>query len=114
MKSYLCVGGPHAGMKYKIDGHHFSVPINMPKMADALPADLRSLKDFEKWASTPTTVETVTYKEEKFYTPQGSITFWVPDGQTSYETMVLLLEGYGKIEEQRKVLAKALKKHSHP
>lgn len=85
MKSYLCVGGPHAGQKYEAGKRtHFSVPIKTESTAEG----------FHSKADASSVVETITYIEETFHTHQGPITFWIPLGQTWYETMVLLMEGY--------------------
>lgn len=84
MKSYLCVGGPHAGQKYDIKGNHFNVPIK--KAGSTLSTSPNDL--------VVETVETMTYVEETFHTHQGDITFWIPLGQTWFETMTLLLEAY--------------------
>jgi len=82
MKSYLCVGGPCAGQKYDTPRSRFEVPINpKPPLGGGSGVD-------------PVVVKSVTYVEETFHTAQGAITFWVPQGQSWFDTMVLLLEAY--------------------
>lgn len=84
MNSFLCVGGPHAGQKYDTGGRdHFTVPerINTTPLSPGA-------------ADEKTIVKTITYRQEIFHTATGSIMFWVPEGQTWFETMTLLLEGY--------------------
>ncbi len=34
------------------------------------------------------------YRAEKFFTPQGDVTFWVPRDQTPLQTITVLLECY--------------------
>lgn len=87
MKSYLCVGGPHAGQKYDTRRDHFTVPIRTYEAAELE-------GPFNIPINGSVSVKTVTYREETFQTAQGWITFWVPEGQTWFETMTLLLEGY--------------------
>ena len=42
----------------------------------------------------PVKVEFADYREETFYTPQGDVSFWVPEGQTLLDTITMLLESY--------------------
>lgn len=85
MKSYLCVGGPLAGQKYDAQGNYFKVPINKPPIASVPIANV---------PDGPVDIEVIYYIEETFHTAHGSIMFWIPQGQTWFETMTLLLEGY--------------------
>lgn len=80
MKSYLCVGGPLAGQKYDAPGNNFKVPIQ------------ESASTSEIYDNV--VIKTITYIEETFRTHQGDITFWIPQGQTWFDTMILLLDGY--------------------
>ena len=81
----LCVGGPLSGQRYEVaGGAGFTVPV-------APPLDLRTIgpamPDVVK-------VEFARYREERFHTPQGDVSFWTPTDQTPLETITLLLESY--------------------
>ncbi|MGH6923623.1 MAG: hypothetical protein ACRED5_07775 [Propylenella sp.] len=87
-KSMLCVGGPRAGRRYAVlHGSGFRVPIK----SDVPENDPRS----PEWQpNKPVKVEFADYREETFHTPQGDVSFWVPEGQTPLETIKALLETY--------------------
>jgi hypothetical protein len=84
-KSMLCVGGPEAGRRYHAArGSGFRVAVRGPlpplNLSEAVAAEVSH--------------EIVSYRAEYFHTPQGDVTFWVPEGQTPLETMTILLECY--------------------
>lgn len=88
LKSMLCVGGPRDGQRMDSQvGSGFVVPTSKP-----LPPTLGNLYP------TKVEVEFTKYKAEFFNTPQGELSFWVPENQTPLETMTRLLESY---EQQR-------------
>jgi hypothetical protein len=87
-KSMLCVGGGRAGQRYAaLSGSGFRVPIkpyaseNDPNHPDWRP-------------NKPVKIHLADYREETFHTPQGDVSFWVPNGQTQLETITMLLEAY--------------------
>lgn len=85
-KSMLCVGGPRDGTRISAkSGNGFSVPVRAPI---PLPSDLDARPN-----ATGTYV-VVNYRREVFNTPQGEVSFWVPEKQTPLETMKRLLEAY--------------------
>lgn len=85
-KSYLCVGGPLGGKRYAIlYGTGFTVPV-YEEMPDPESLDYQPNK--------PVKVENIRYREETFRTQEGDVSFFVPEGQTPFETMTLLLETY--------------------
>jgi hypothetical protein len=82
-KSYLCIGGPCAGKRYRHDGDCFNVA-ERPPLSIAMGPGPTSIE----------TIKTTTYVRQKFHT-EGNITeVWVPEGQTASQTMELLLETY--------------------
>lgn len=83
-KSWLCVGGPMAGRRYETDSNSsFRVAVRSP-----MPMVIRDAIE------EPTTVETVVYIAQRFGTQQGHVSFWVPEKQTTLETLTLLLDCY--------------------
>lgn len=68
----LCVGGP---LDRKRHG-----PTNQPGFT----ATMLGVDGFKP----------VRYQMEIFHTPQGDVSFWVPEGQTPLETIKLLLSSY--------------------
>jgi hypothetical protein len=88
-KSMLCVGGPLGGKRYAVRPNltGFAVPIQI-SCAGTTPQDV----DYRPNVSPP--VEISYYHAETFHTPQGDVEFWVPDGQTPLETIMLLLDVY--------------------
>lgn len=89
-KSMLCVGGPLAGKRRAIlYGNGFVVPVlkDADLAATHLPVDdPKATTDFVR----------VGYRSEVFRTPDGDVSFWVPEDQTPLETITLLLETYEK------------------
>ncbi len=87
-KSFLCVGGPLAGRRYAPESKTgFTVPARTYTAADdPASSEFRPNKTID--------AELVRYRVEPFHTPQGSVSFWVPERQTPLETITLLLETY--------------------
>jgi hypothetical protein len=86
-KSMLCVGGPRSGVRYAVlHGSGFRVPIRQQTT--------ESDPDHVDYRPNKVKVEFADYREETFHTPQGDVSFWVPNGQTPLETITLLLETY--------------------
>jgi hypothetical protein len=84
-KSMLCVGGVRARQRYAVlYGSGFRVPI----MED------ESAENHNLNPPETVKVEFADYREETFHTPQGDVSFWVPEGQTPLETITMLLEAY--------------------
>lgn len=84
-KSWLCVGGPMAGRRYATESNSsFRVAVRSPMPMVIGPAAMEE----------PTAVETVVYIVQRFGTQQGHVSFWVPEKQTTLETITLLLDCY--------------------
>lgn len=85
--SDLCVGGPLDGKRFTAArGSGFRVPVCKEPMPD--PASIDYLPN-----ATVTVVDQ-RYRSEAFHTPQGDVTFWVPEGQTPLQTITRLLKVY--------------------
>jgi hypothetical protein len=87
LKSYLCVGGPHAGKRYMApkDQDWFRVAI----------APQLSAQDFDpNKEDKAITIQTVDYRRESIHTPDGRVSFWVPHDQSPLTTMKMLLGAY--------------------
>lgn len=87
MKTHLCVGGPKDGLRVAVkDGTCFTVAVS----------ERRSVRDFSSVEDVPTVVKTdcVTYREETFHSDGGDLAVWVPEGQTTFDTVQRLLIFY--------------------
>jgi hypothetical protein len=85
----LCVGGPR-------DGERFSVPRNergfRAPIIETAKIDDWNARDLQQPVAVAS--KFVEYREETFHTPQGDVSFWVPEGQTSLQSITMLLEAY--------------------
>ena len=90
--TYLCVGGPLDGKRYHETKHNnFRAFYQKPQFATFDPV----MVPLEKFA----TIESIIYNMEIFKSTDGDIAIWVPEGQSLFETMKMLLEGYARDAE---------------
>lgn len=81
----LCIGGPCARRRYTAKGHFLHV--QMPQESSAHALGLCSVPEVS-------TSHVEVYERRTFHTPDGDISVWVPEGQTSKDTMMQLLATY--------------------
>lgn len=86
-KSYLCVGGPLAGLRYEAaPGSGFAVPV------------ITDRTFVNSYNEVQPEFERHEYRRETFHTPQGDVSMWIPAGQTPLQTITMLLETYERAE----------------
>lgn len=89
LESSICVGGPHSGRHYlSVRDENFTCPVRRQKAAEFV---VRGDEPKQE-------IVHVTYVRQEISTPDGSVSFWVPEGQTPLETMTLLLERFRSTE----------------
>lgn len=89
-EAMLCIGGPHDGKRF---ASHRGAGFRVPVLPDRIILDGDSFTRGQL-EGLLAEIETVQYRAETFRTPQGDVSFWVPEGQTPLETITLLLETY--------------------
>lgn len=87
--SDLCVSGPIAGQRRAVSHEdRFRVAVLLPAVLSELdkanPLDIVQMKDF-------------VYRRISFEMPEGSTSFWAPEGQTTQQTLTMLLEAYEEL-----------------
>lgn len=85
--THLCVGGPLSGKRRTVlHDRYFRTVVQ-----DSLP----SILQFEFTSPmAPVTVTCVEYEEQYLVDVTGRVILWVPHGQSSIETIKLLIEGF--------------------
>ena len=84
----LCIGGPLAGQRHATHKESgFLYPIK-----EDIAANDQSHPDWQP--NEPVAAVVGRYREDRFHTPQGDVSFWVPQDQTPLETITMLLESY--------------------
>lgn len=78
----LCVGGPYDGRKIAVlNGSRFYAPL--PRLG--------------RGARLPMAAKMIAYAKQRIRTPDGDVSFFVPEGQSALGTMTMLLEAYERL-----------------
>lgn len=88
----LCIGGPLAGQRKEILYGRKFIAFQEPDLPPLYWRDYYSPHDTVEFKQ-------IIYTLQSINTPEGEVTFWIPEQQTMLETLTLLFETYMKATE---------------